>query len=1029
MSAGGGLSREEFLVLQEQLIALRNRNYELQECLQKKNHEIAQLSSPKSEALQFASKLMSRKDKEKELTQKYESELDALRVKLTTQEEEFRLQQETLISELNKVVSQNQSMQRELDQYRACGSLYSSPQAGTPCESRTFVEAQTNGDIRQDTGDADPAKNDSAVARNEQLDRISEVESSLAEKESMVSALENKLLEYKARVVELESLASNHSKEQASSNALLKDKELQMSSLMKELNGLKDILSKKDEVNSHLHSLLSLIYGRLLGKKIDAELHDRDSLEEVMSEVMQWIASREDEYEKLQTDNKAMNKQILLCREELETEKSKVTDLEEHRIKEKTEAEEEVTTLTEKLLSEEKEHAQKMQALRDELTSECEALKDKISAMEETGEKQVEDRLLLLETRYQLEVSDREKVFEKEKEEWNRKLRALEAALAAKDEEKAMALKKQAALVKELQRALREEKKRAESLEKHGMSSPEERGWHLVSDPDSRSGQTLDGADSRSVSSVSALESDNAELISRLTALQRTHADAMDRINLLEGENLRLNREIEEKRELIEHWIRKRPLGQGSGTYTSGKPEGSLRRFLTTTLTGDDATNDVREMNRKLQRMLEETLSKNIILQRQHNRLKCKQSGMLEADVTPGGDGSLDSSLIDQTLNSSSLPVNQIELKEEDTPERRTSTESVLDRLSKFPYQVFVLSEYGRPIFVSCGQEDQLCSLFALIGVFVSRVKVWGDRLLQFSSGDVHVQFCQRSSLILCIVSRTYEQLDEQLNVLFDQIVSTLSRSQLDVVYTKKGDNYDLRRLLRGTDKYMDSSVMAWRTDISLLQTAIRIIPMPPSDRDFLSSTMASCLTASKLDGVLFGLMIAHRHVAAFVRLKRYALHPRDTHILLNLISGNSSLRLSEAQTWTPICLPNFNDKGFVYAFISFPWEGSSACLILLSVKKDHFDPLNEVKKRIVEKLENNAKFFSSFQCCIENPVAFSISQIGSGSDLLWSFVYKNRNSRQVCISGANGRNSVARRAQRGRFKQIIAESDRFDLV
>ncbi|VDK62636.1 unnamed protein product [Cylicostephanus goldi] len=52
-----------------------------------------------------------------------------------------------------------------------------------------------------------------------------------------------------------------------------------------------------------------------------------------------------------------------------------------------------------------------------------------------------------------------------------------------------MALKKQAALVKELQRALREEKKRAESMEKHGMSSPEERGWHLVSDPDSRSGQ------------------------------------------------------------------------------------------------------------------------------------------------------------------------------------------------------------------------------------------------------------------------------------------------------------------------------------------------------------------------------------------------------------------------------------------------------------------------------------------------------------------------------------------------------------
>ncbi|VDM51789.1 unnamed protein product [Angiostrongylus costaricensis] len=278
--------------------------------------------------------------------------------------------------------------------------------------------------------------------------------------------------------------------------------------------------------------------------------------------------------------------------------------------------------------------------------------------------------------------------------------------------------------------------------------------------------------------------------------------------------------------------------------------------------------------------------------------------------------------------------------------------------------------------YFRCGHEDQLCSLFALIGIFVSRVKLWGDRLLQFSSGDVHVRFCHRSSLILCIVSRSYEQLDEQLNILFDQIVSTLSRSQLDIVYKKKGDNYDLRRLLRGTDKYIDSSVSAWRSDISLLQSAIRILPMSSTDREYLSSTMISCLTASKFDGVLFGLIIAHRQVAALVRLKKYILHPRDTHILLNLISGNSSLRITEAQTWTPICLPNFNDRGFIYAYISFPWEESAACLILLSVKKDHFDLLNEVKKRIVEKIESNSKFFSSFQSCIDSPVAFSISQV-----------------------------------------------------
>ncbi|VDL79964.1 unnamed protein product [Nippostrongylus brasiliensis] len=74
---------------------------------------------------------------------------------------------------------------------------------------------------------------------------------------------------------------------------------------------------------------------------------------------------------------------------------------------------------------------------------------------------------------------------------------------------------------------------------------------------------------------------------------------------------------------------------------------------------------------------------------------------MLEADETPGGAESVDSSLLEQSFNSSSVAVNQIELGEEETVELPVTAESVLDGLSKYPYQVFVLSEYGRPIFVS----------------------------------------------------------------------------------------------------------------------------------------------------------------------------------------------------------------------------------------------------------------------------------------------------------------------------------------
>uniref|UniRef100_A0A1I7XS23 Vacuolar fusion protein MON1 homolog n=1 Tax=Heterorhabditis bacteriophora TaxID=37862 RepID=A0A1I7XS23_HETBA len=225
----------------------------------------------------------------------------------------------------------------------------------------------------------------------------------------------------------------------------------------------------------------------------------------------------------------------------------------------------------------------------------------------------------------------------------------------------------------------------------------------------------------------------------------------------------------------------------------------------------------------------------------------------------PGESSAADISTFNQSTTN--VSVTQIELEDDDTDIIPISEDCVLDKLAEYPYQVFVLSEYGRPIFVSNNR-------------------------------------------------------------------------------------------LKSIHRYMESCVSSWRADISLFQSAIRIIPMQPSDRDYLSSTMSSCISAAKLDGVLFGLMIAHRQIATIVRLKRYVIHPRDTHILINLITGNSSLQISEAQTWTPICLPYFNDSGFMYAYIAFPWEGSAACLILLSVKKDHFDPLNDVIILCIEVYE-----------------------------------------------------------------------------
>lgn len=110
----GGLSKEEFLLVQEQLLQLKNENYELREEIKKKNAAASQhQNSPKNEALQFASKLINRASSSK----KDEAEIESLRRKLETQEQEFRLQQSTLFEELKTISTQNETLKNQMSSY------------------------------------------------------------------------------------------------------------------------------------------------------------------------------------------------------------------------------------------------------------------------------------------------------------------------------------------------------------------------------------------------------------------------------------------------------------------------------------------------------------------------------------------------------------------------------------------------------------------------------------------------------------------------------------------------------------------------------------------------------------------------------------------------------------------------------------------------------------------------------------------------------------------------------------------------
>ncbi|XP_064156689.1 vacuolar fusion protein MON1 homolog B isoform X1 [Anguilla rostrata] len=263
---------------------------------------------------------------------------------------------------------------------------------------------------------------------------------------------------------------------------------------------------------------------------------------------------------------------------------------------------------------------------------------------------------------------------------------------------------------------------------------------------------------------------------------------------------------------------------------------------------------------------------------------------------------------------------------------------------------VFVLSEAGKPIYSRYGNEEALSSTMGVMMALVSFVQS-GDNTIRSIYSDEHtVVFMQQGPLVLVSVSCTRQseqQLRAELLYVYNQIVSMLTQASINRIFERK-KNYDLRRLLAGSEKILDGLLRLVDSDPSFLLSAIHCLPLASSLRDSLSQILQKAITPN----LVFSILIAKSQLLTIVQEKTVIedarLEPADLHLLLNLIGASSAFQAGEI--WTPICLPLFNPDCYFYAYVSYldPPE-CTVCLLLLSTDKEAFYAVAECKRRIEE--------------------------------------------------------------------------------
>ncbi|KAK1034430.1 Vacuolar fusion protein mon1 [Friedmanniomyces endolithicus] len=243
----------------------------------------------------------------------------------------------------------------------------------------------------------------------------------------------------------------------------------------------------------------------------------------------------------------------------------------------------------------------------------------------------------------------------------------------------------------------------------------------------------------------------------------------------------------------------------------------------------------------------------------------------------------------------------------------------------------------------------------------------------------------------------------------------------------------DVRRPLQGTEQLLDGLADGFtRGSPSTLLSALECLRLRKTHRSAINDTLLNVRSPN----LLYGLIVAAGRLVSVVRPKKHSLHPGDLHLIFNMLFEADSVKAGGGENWIPLCLPGFNNTGFLYMYVSFfstnttddtqgvhertatAGKDDELAIVLISANKEGFFELRKMRNALVKQLEKNGSM-GIIKTAIRKGHA-TCSDIVPGT-VLRHFLYKSRGNVQFTMPSfePHFHGMVARRKEMTLYAQL----------